>query len=105
MVCEGARGEGGVVFCAAHPAESAGDSARASPIAGRLARAGGVAASGVDSELSKDAVVGDAEVAALRWTSLSTKRILCNMPCSLRKAARWAGRVSFGVGLSSEGRG
>ncbi len=75
---------------AAHPAELAGDSVRARPIARELAREGGVAASGVDSELSEDAVDGDAAVASatlLRRTSLCTNRILCSMPCRVTKAA------------------
>ena len=77
---------------AGHPAEFAGDIGKATPIAGGLARMGGVAVSGVASELLEDAVVGDAAVASeppLRRMSLCTRRILCSMPCSLRKAARW----------------
>jgi len=82
----GGLGEGDAVLDAAHSADWAGDIARASPVADGLARAGGVAASDVDSEPSEDAVGEDRTVASatpLRRTSLSTKRILCSMSCSV----------------------
>jgi len=89
----GGPGGGGRCASRGSPAELAGDIARASPTACRLALPGGVAASDVDSELPEDAV-GDVMAVAsarpLRRMSLSTKRILCSMPCSVRKAARWA---------------